>query len=170
MTKEAVKEIILAYFENPVILEKGQKRLKALDEHLTGKPHYTGVTIPYIRYYLFDNTVSFNVITEVLTEMVKDNEISCLHCMDVDDLVYEIKGSTPHWAYNFTRLEDKRRYNEYISKYNSSLVEIPNCMKEVIIKMILHKIDNFPRGKEKNKLQQLLHLFTSIHNLNEFTE
>jgi len=170
MTKEAVKEVILAYFEDPVITGD-TKRLKALDEHHSGRTYYTGVTIPYIRYYLFNNTVSFKIITEVLTDMVKNREVDCLHCTDVNDLVYEIKGSTTHWYY---RIEDKNdhkeAYYEHLSKYNSSLVDVPNTMKEMIIELIEGKLKSLPKGSTKNKHQQLLQLFTNIHPLNESAE
>lgn len=170
MTKKEVKEVILTYFNDPIIVYD-KKRLKALDEHHSGKTIYTGVTIPYIRYYLFDNTVSFKIIAEVLTDMVKNREVDCLYCGDAADLVYEIKGSTDHWWYKIEdRTDHKEAYYEYLSKYNTSLVDIPNFMKEMIIDLIEGKLKNLPKGSTKNKHQQLLQLFTNIHPLNESAE
>jgi len=158
MTKEAVKEVILSYFNDPFIVS-GRKRLKALDGHITNREYYTGVTIAYIRSYLFNNEVSFNIIAEVLTEMLRNKKVNCLFCHDVGDLVYEIKGSTSHNGYDLFNSDHYDRYNVKISRYETKTIEIPAFMEAEFVNLIENKINNLPNGREKKMLQLMLKLF-----------
>ena len=89
---------------------------------------YTGVTVNYLRKYLFNNIYSKSMIYYCLINLLKYKEVRTLNCMDIRNIVFENKKNTNHATYHYKDLSHKekmninssyRKYKQYINSYNS---------------------------------------------------
>ena len=80
--KKYFSDIKLEVFDNPV------------------RAYYTGVTLDYIFHYVLKNEHSKELVCYTIIDMLLDEELRCLRCGDVKNLVIECKKSD-HWTYSF---------------------------------------------------------------------
>lgn len=88
---------------------------------------YSGVTVKYLRTYLFNKKYSISMISYVLLKLLSEDCIKTLHCRDIEQVVFESTESS-HETYYFINNydydededEDDIENNEY-KCYNSMI-------------------------------------------------
>ena len=126
---EFIKEVIIKYFN-----KTGTEQLAVLDgdsrkyvDSYTGYEisGYTGVTIKYLREYLFDKKYSNAMVTYVMLQLLLKGEIRTLYCCDIKRVIFEPIKST-HGSHYFIEdhFDDGRcittsdRYKSIVKTYN----------------------------------------------------
>lgn len=122
-----IESILLYYFNKnekewlDILDGDSRKYIQDYDDYsLKG---YSGVTVKYLREYLFNNKYSKSMISYVLLKLLSEGEIQTLFCNDIKQIVFEptetnhgtnyfINNYDNDWGYN---IENKtyKRYKDY---------------------------------------------------------
>ena len=74
---------------------------------------YSGVTVKYLREYLFNNRYSKSMISYVLLKLLSEGEIQTLFCNDIKQIVFESTESSHGTNYFINNYEeDEDDFNE----------------------------------------------------------
>lgn len=89
---------------------------------------YSGVTVKYLREYLFDKKYSISMISYVLLDLLSKADVRTLPCGNIDDIVFENTKSC-HWSHYFINKgsnetsgsinDNDIRYKPMIKSYNA---------------------------------------------------
>lgn len=130
-----IENIILHYFN-----KNGSKYLDILDgdsrKYISEYENYnvdgyTGVTIKYLREYLFNKKYSKSMISYVLLKLLSEGSIQTLFCCDIEKVIFEPKESNHFTKYFINNHDDDedfdskdsiekdrcKRYNSMIKSY-----------------------------------------------------
>lgn len=122
---EPAKQIILSYL-NARYLKILDKDIRYNNESYDLLPHqqdkkftkgYTGVTVDYIRKYLFNNKINKHILMSILMELLKEEKLNVIYCSNVKRLVFENRRHTQHSLYTLKYFVDymvnSEGYNYY---------------------------------------------------------
>ena len=104
--KNQVKEakiIILSYLSTRYlrILDKDTRRSnKTYPSYHRFDDGYTGVSVNYIRKYLFNNKINKDILMAILIHLLKDEKVNIIYCFNVKRFVFECRGETQHQLFN----------------------------------------------------------------------
>jgi len=81
---------------------------------------YTGVTVDYIRKYLFNNKVNKDILISILMDLLKEEKINVIYCHNVKRLVFENRKYTRHSLFTLKYFIDYMVNNEGYNYYDEA--------------------------------------------------
>jgi len=125
--KNQVKEakiIILSYLSTRYlrILDKDTRRInKTYPSYHRFDDGYTGVTVEYIRKYLFNNKINKDILMAILIDLLKDEEVNVIFCWNVQRLVFECRKTSKHSLSTYSTFVKYYGSGDNDDKYNEIL-------------------------------------------------
>lgn len=99
------KTIILSYLKSEFlpVLDKDRRYINKTYAGYTEFLYrgYTGVTVEYIRRYLFNNKINKDILMAILIDLLKDKKINVIYCHNVKRLVFECRRTSRHSIYTY---------------------------------------------------------------------
>jgi len=120
------KTIILSYLKSEYlpILDKDYRHINKTYADVTTyklKKGYTGVTVEYLRKYLFNNKINKDILMAILINLLKDKKVNILFCWNVERFVFECRETSRHSLFDYdsfikyyVNAEDKVKYSESV--------------------------------------------------------
>jgi hypothetical protein len=118
------KTIILSYLKSEYlpILDKDNRHINNTYADVPTyklKKGYTGVTIEYLRKYLFNNKINKDILMAILMDLLKKKQLNVIFCWNVQRLVFECRETSKHslttydlFVRYYVNAEDKVKYSE----------------------------------------------------------
>ena len=89
---------------------------------------YSGVTVKYLREYLFNKKYSKSMISYVLLKLLSEGCIQTLYCSDIKKIIFESTESSHGTYYFINNYDDEEDYdegesikNDEYQRYNSMI-------------------------------------------------
>lgn len=79
---------------------------------------YTGVTVDYIRKYLFNNKINKDILMSILMELLKKEKLNVIYCSNIKRLVFENRRHTQHSLYTLKYFVDYMVNNKGYINYD----------------------------------------------------
>ena len=130
---EVIENIILKYFnetdsEYLTVLD-GDSRKYVEDYGGYSLKGYTGVTVKYLREYLFNKKYSKSMISYVLLKLLSEGNVKTLFCGDINQIVFESTESSHGTNYFINNYDDEEDFDDdnsietYEHKHYNSMIK-----------------------------------------------
>jgi len=117
-----IEKVLLEYFQ-PLkgtlyglkILDNDSRKIKSniYRDYKYYNDYYTGVTIKYLKEYLFNNKYKQNMIIYVLMKLLKEYKIQTLPCANIRKIVFE-NVNDQHYSRKFNDIKN----HTYLTDFN----------------------------------------------------
>ena len=100
------KTIILSYLKSEYlpVLDKDLRYINKTYADIPTyrlKKGYTGVTVEYLRKYLFNNKINKDILMAILIDLLKDKKINVIFCTNVKRFVFECRKTSRHSIFDY---------------------------------------------------------------------
>ena len=137
-----IKSIILHYFNKNeskwLDVLDGDSRKYVSNYEGYDLEGYTGVTVKYLREYLFNKKYSKSMISYILLKLLSEGNIKTLFCGDIKQIVFEPIESNHGTNYFINNYDDEEDFDDdnsietYENKHYNSMIKSYNAINNFL--------------------------------------